>query len=99
MRSRVSFLTSGLLRSARDTVAWETPAMSAMSRDVGFSTFIRRTDAAALGLVKCCITISARRSGGRVLFWAPVIVPKGAADRPARVSGRHCDAPKSVDGG
>src|SRR5689334_10991900 len=34
MRSRVSSLTNGLPRRARDTVAWETPARWAMSMDV-----------------------------------------------------------------
>ena len=35
MRARVSGLTSGLLRSARDTVACDTCAMCAMSSEVG----------------------------------------------------------------
>src|SRR5690349_5476567 len=37
MRSRVSSLTSGLPRRARDTVAWETPARWAMSIDVALA--------------------------------------------------------------
>src|SRR5690242_3093097 len=37
MRSRVSSLTSGLPRRARDTVAWDTPARWAMSIDVALA--------------------------------------------------------------
>jgi hypothetical protein len=37
MRLRVSTLTTGLPRNARDTVGWLTPARNAMSKDVGFS--------------------------------------------------------------
>src|SRR5690349_19751135 len=37
MRLRVSRLTTGLPRSARDTVGCETPARYAISNDVGFS--------------------------------------------------------------
>jgi len=40
IRNRVSSLTSGLPRNARDTVDWETPARWAMSNDVAFP-FIR----------------------------------------------------------
>lgn len=52
MRLRVSSLTIGLPRSARDTVGWETPARWAMSSEValprigamtvGFSVAMRR---------------------------------------------------------
>src|ERR1051325_7891019 len=65
MRSRVSSLTSGLPRRARDTVDWETPARWAMSKEVALPFFctwrdlllVRRTQGpgqagmlAALGL-------------------------------------------------
>src|SRR6187551_1028338 len=41
MRLRVSRLTTGLPRSARETVGCETPARNAMSKDVGFSCIDR----------------------------------------------------------
>src|SRR5690349_5476720 len=41
MRLRVSRLTTGLPRRARETVGWETPARNAMSNDVGFSCIDR----------------------------------------------------------
>src|SRR5689334_10849788 len=65
MRRRVSSLTSGLPRRARDTVDWETPARWAMSKEVALPFFctwrdlllVRRTQGpgqagmlAALGL-------------------------------------------------
>src|SRR5690349_18088789 len=37
MRLRVSRLTTGLPRRARETVGWLTPARKAISKDVGFS--------------------------------------------------------------
>ena len=39
MRSRVSGRTSGLLRSARETVAWDTCASCAISSDVNLGVF------------------------------------------------------------
>src|SRR6187431_3000566 len=41
MRLRVSRLTTGLPRNARETVGWDTPARNAMSNDVGFSCIER----------------------------------------------------------
>src|SRR5690349_6746458 len=41
MRLRVSRLTTGLPRKARETVGWDTPARNAMSKDVGFSCIDR----------------------------------------------------------
>jgi len=42
MRRRVSSFTSGLPRSARDTVDWETPARWAISNEVTFPLICTR---------------------------------------------------------
>src|SRR6187200_264133 len=47
MRLRVSRLTTGLPRKARDTVGCETPARNAMSNEVGFSCMHRGVNFAA----------------------------------------------------
>src|SRR5436190_11995052 len=47
MRLRVSRLTTGLPRKARDTVGCETPARNAMSNEVGFSCMNRGVNFAA----------------------------------------------------
>ena len=49
MRLRVSSLTIGLPRSARDTVGWDTPARWAMSSEVAFPLMGAITDGFGYG--------------------------------------------------
>src|SRR4051794_24300727 len=58
MRLRVSRLTTGLPRNARDTVGCDTPARNAMSKDVGFSC------------IECGAFLSTAPSSGAIMHGA-----------------------------